>query len=776
MRLSDAHRAQLRASAIADDVIRERGYRSVNAAEVRHLKTEHGIQMFSNSQCRSGLLIPLHATDGSNSLYVLRPDNPRVTDDGKVIKYEFPRNQPMRLDCPPRCRPMLGNPSIPLWLTEGQKKGDALASHGLCAIALLGVWNFKAKNSFGGTVLLADWDYIALNGRIVNIVFDSDVMTKPEVRKALDRLTEHLHRKGGVVNAVYLPNLPDGSKCGVDDFLLTHSVADLEALVQVPRPVAQPAKPRVELLDDAPLTLTRPLQLINGRTYAATWWWVRETTTEITNKKGEVCRLSSPIVETKRRTFVVRDDGLVFGDGGDKPLDELSIEVKLNDAPPDHLLLSAKAVRRFRAGAKPDAVSVFERIVSAYDYYIDFSRSLGGQQQMCRFSACLSIATWLTDAFDVMGYPWPNGEKGSGKTKWATIWTKTSYLGMMVTCGGSFAALRDLAEHGAALAFDDAENLADPKRSDPDKRALLLAGNRRGVQIPFKELVGDRWQTRWVNTYAPRAFTAISAPDAVLYSRSILIPLVRTGDKMRANRDPGRTAHWPVDVKALRDDLWLLALTLLPEASDVWRELEGETEAGGRDLEPWRAALATARLLEHHGVPNLEVDVRTIMRNYFDERDDYIPSDRQRAVALAVVRFAEKQIESSLGRKLSDVSDVSELRTLLFEGWTFSAKDVVDMLKVLAVDGEDEGIEVPEWVTPKVVGWQLSKLRVRCHRTPDKRRTRQREINLSELQGFAAAFSINTKLADIFIDPGIHDVRTSELSETSDDETIEVAL
>ena len=82
----------------------------------------------------------------------------------------------MRIDCPPLCQNKLADPSIPLWITEGVKKGDALAGHGLCAIALLGVWNFKGKNSFGGTTLLADFDYIALDNRNVRIVFDSDVM------------------------------------------------------------------------------------------------------------------------------------------------------------------------------------------------------------------------------------------------------------------------------------------------------------------------------------------------------------------------------------------------------------------------------------------------------------------------------------------------------------------------------------------------------------------------------------------------------------------------
>ena len=55
----------------------------------------------------------------------------------------------MRVDCPPRCRPGLADPAVPLWITEGQKKADALASRGLCAIALLGVWNWRGTNACG---------------------------------------------------------------------------------------------------------------------------------------------------------------------------------------------------------------------------------------------------------------------------------------------------------------------------------------------------------------------------------------------------------------------------------------------------------------------------------------------------------------------------------------------------------------------------------------------------------------------------------------------------
>jgi len=92
---------------------------------------------------------------------------------------------------------------------------------------------------------------------------------------------------------------------------------------------------------------------------------------------------------------------------------------------------------------------------------------------------------------------------------------------------------------------------------------LLLAGNRVGatVAVKVKEPGPDRpWVTRWIDAFAPRGFTSINLPDPVLASRSILIPLARTADPVRANRDPGDLHRWPVDRQALHDDLWAVAL------------------------------------------------------------------------------------------------------------------------------------------------------------------------------------------------------------------------
>jgi hypothetical protein len=188
-------------SGIIDEVIAERGYRSIDGASGYAKLKALGLSQ-AQARLTPGLLLPLHTTDGKQPLTVYRPDHPQPDARGRLKKYLLPKGAGVRLDCPPRCQPFLADPTVPLWITEGQKKADALASHGVVALCLLGVWNFKGKNPLGGTTLLVDWDYVTLNGREVRLVFDNDVSTIPEVRKAVERLTEHLSRKGAAVRMV----------------------------------------------------------------------------------------------------------------------------------------------------------------------------------------------------------------------------------------------------------------------------------------------------------------------------------------------------------------------------------------------------------------------------------------------------------------------------------------------------------------------------------------------------------------------------------------------
>ena len=180
MDLSHNHQKMLiEESGLAPEVVEARGYRTVEKkAEIKRFGC-------SEAQCGvPGLLIPIRSPAGEIILYQYRPDAPRIKD-GKPVKYETPSGSRMALDVHPFAREKLGDPSVPLFVTEGVKKGDALVSRDLCALALIGVWNWRGTNDRGGKTILADWNYVALNGRRVYIVFDSDVMLKPSVYKAL---------------------------------------------------------------------------------------------------------------------------------------------------------------------------------------------------------------------------------------------------------------------------------------------------------------------------------------------------------------------------------------------------------------------------------------------------------------------------------------------------------------------------------------------------------------------------------------------------------------
>jgi len=94
---------------------------------------------------------------------------------------------------------------------------------------LSGVDGWQGTNGQGGKTALPDWTDIALNGRRVYIAFDSDAATKPSVAGALERLGYYLARKADV-RYCYLPDGPNGTKVGLDDYLAAGG--SIDALIE----------------------------------------------------------------------------------------------------------------------------------------------------------------------------------------------------------------------------------------------------------------------------------------------------------------------------------------------------------------------------------------------------------------------------------------------------------------------------------------------------------------------------------------------------------------
>jgi hypothetical protein len=224
-------------SGVTPEVAAARGYRTVRSVD-------EVPEVFNREQRKlvPALLIPVWGVDATTQpiTYELRPAKPRPDGrtaragvDAKTRKYEFPGKQPKRLDVPRTCLAELGNPDVPLWITEGARKADAAASRGMCAVSIAGVWAFRSGNPDGGKTELPDFEKVAFNGRVVYVAFDSDVMTKAPVRQAIVRLAGLIERRGGFVHIVVLPSGPRGEKQGLDDLIAAGAdQRDLMKLVQ----------------------------------------------------------------------------------------------------------------------------------------------------------------------------------------------------------------------------------------------------------------------------------------------------------------------------------------------------------------------------------------------------------------------------------------------------------------------------------------------------------------------------------------------------------------
>jgi len=385
--------------------------------------------------------------------------------------------------------------------------------------------------------------------------------------------------------------------------------------------------------------------------------------------------------------------------------------------------------------------------VAVINRFLDFDRSLGDQQSMAELIGCYIMGTYLLDAFNVIGFLWPNGEAGSGKTNLLIVVTEMAYLGQLILAGGSFASLRDLADYGATLAFDDAENISDPKQTDPDKRALLLAGNRRGSSVPLKEPDGPgKWKLRYVNAYCPRLFSAIRMPDTVLATRTIIIPIIRTSDRDKANFDPLDYVLWPHDRKALQDELWAIGLANLPVLHDYENRVAQTARLRGRNLQPWKAILSVAAWLD-------DVDHNhNLLHSFVQGKDQVVIGGLWRRLEEMSWRYQQEEtsdLQSSdltllvlqgmckLAAAKSDIKDNSDVA---ISTWVFSTSQICETAQTIAEETEADIYK--ETITSRKVGRLLGKLRLRKTREAGKG-TRQWQITLTELERWASVYGIH---------------------------------
>jgi hypothetical protein len=156
-----------------------------------------------------------------------KPDTP-IEIDGRPQKYLSAsgyETQPLFLDTGDvgHWPGVLANPTTPIVITEGAKKAGCLLTLGYAAVSLPGVWNAQIKGRLKTAI-----KKLCCTGRRVYLAFDSDQVTKPGVRAALDRLGRLLTAEGCVLSVVTW----DSSHKGIDDLAVKSGADAVKAAIE----------------------------------------------------------------------------------------------------------------------------------------------------------------------------------------------------------------------------------------------------------------------------------------------------------------------------------------------------------------------------------------------------------------------------------------------------------------------------------------------------------------------------------------------------------------
>jgi len=155
------------------------------------------------------------------------PDKPR--------RYGQPAGTPCGAYLPPTLRDgaswaaIQADPGWPVVLTEGELKAAKGCAEGFPTVGLGGVYNWRSAREL--QELIPALEAFRWEGRPAYVCFDSDLADNPMVRLAAGQLASTLARRGAAVRWVRLEPAPDGSKRGLDDFLVQEGPEAFGALV-----------------------------------------------------------------------------------------------------------------------------------------------------------------------------------------------------------------------------------------------------------------------------------------------------------------------------------------------------------------------------------------------------------------------------------------------------------------------------------------------------------------------------------------------------------------
>lgn len=585
--LHPAHLEDLRKSELSDETIKQAGIYSVPPGDINK-KLGPGFPHPSKINSLMAFLYP--GTNGFERYKLFPPLGDR--------KYHQGEGTGNRLYIPLTVGAVLKDTSIPLHITEGEKKVLKAVQEGLFCIGLGGLWNWvqkKAKEEEEDKTLIPDFDLVEWKDRTVYLIPDNDWLSpnrhgEPKnLRQAVYELSYRLIDRGA---RVFIVSLPQGPEKGLDDYLCNHRVDEYKALkkeeirkysldemIESLKPQSYPENQK-ELFEKlsrlSEVERELKFKIIAGKLKVSKTSFKndfnlanskkRESVNidELLEKCEEGCK-----VYTAQNYYdgilsygaIINGNKLVIESNGNVVQSSPKVNMKFTQSK-----LTKEAIKRFRNREDVNGKELHGRLSRLFLDHIIFP-----DVRIPNLLATWVIGSYMYKSFPYYGYLlFISPTKRCAKSLAEDLLSHVCHNATNRYVNPSEASVfRQVDGDDITLIVDEVESLS-PKDKDkkPEMFSLLNSGFQKGSTVSRVESRGKEFVTSLFNAYSPKVLAGIRGVSDTLEDRSFKIPMIRKTTVERVKRFNLRQQE--NEVQQLRDDLYIFGLRHGPDVIELY--------------------------------------------------------------------------------------------------------------------------------------------------------------------------------------------------------------
>lgn len=248
---------------------------------------------------------------------------------------------------------------------------------------------------------------------------------------------------------------------------------------------------------------------------------------------------------------------------------------------------SEYSVKQFCFGEKlnPSLKECYEDTYTNFKEHMDFQ-----DEEMYISKSCSVVSSYFLPVFDAKARDYDNAEKGSGKTRDATLYSLQMFNPLMTSDIPKAAMFRIIEGTSASLIIDDFDSIGEEQKVDQIQ--IIRTGYKKGLKT-VRCGRDSGFTPQPYSIYNSMVINNVGGLDDITQDRCNVYYLVKsTNKKVQDKRLDEKNKKWQIQ----RDKKYYSALLHWKDVRDTYNNLKIEG-AYGRDLEKIAPIITVAKLV-----------------------------------------------------------------------------------------------------------------------------------------------------------------------------------